>query len=348
MFDPIRAIRLYVHEALNEPLRRFRFSLLLLFLLLVGGTAGFMAIEGMGGVDALYMTVITLATVGFGEVHPLSQAGRLFTTAFILIGVGTGAWAITNGMEVLLGESVWASMHRRRMDRDLMNLGNHYIVCGFGRMDRQIVRDLVIRGEPFVIIERDPKIEEYLMSEGYPYLLGDAEDDAVLKKAGVERARGIVAALNSDAANVLTVLTSRELNPRILVVARAANESSESKLRRAGADRVVNPDAIGGHRLALALLQPKVHDFMSKIFNIEEMEIDIGEVQVPDGAGLAGSTIAEANLRGRWNLSILAVQTPNAEFIISPDAHRIIEPGETLILIGGLDDINTFAAWVGR
>lgn len=346
MQDAARQIRLYVHDVLNEPLRRFRFSILLLVLLLVGGTVGYVAIEGMGLIDAFYMTVITLATVGFGEVHPLSQLGRLYTTAFIIIGVGAGAWAITNGIEVLFGESVWVSMQRRRMDRLLMDLQNHYIVCGFGRMGRQIVRDLVNRNEPFVVIERDPRVEDTLIAEGYPYLMGDAEDDAVLRRAGVARARGIVAALNSDAANVLTVLTSREFNPNILVVARAASESSEAKLRRAGADRVVNPDAIGGHRLALALLQPKVHDFMSKIFNIEEMEVDIGEVIVLQGAEIAGRTIAETNIRNRWNLTILAMQTPTGEFIISPDARRIIEPGETLILIGGLGDIQKFSRWV--
>jgi len=347
MPDHTRQIRSYIHEVLNDPLKRFRFSIVVLFLLLVVGSVGFMVIERMGVIDAVYMTVITLATVGFGEVHPLSQVGRLFTATFILVGVGTGAWAITNGFEVLLGESVWATMHRRRMNRVIMELTDHYIVCGYGRMGRQIVRDLRSRNERFIIIERESRIEELLVAEGLPYILGDAEDDGVLQRAGVERARGIVAGLNSDASNVLIILTSRGLNPRILIVARAANESSESKLRRAGAHRVVNPDAIGGHRLALALLQPRVHDFMSKIFNIEEMDVDIGEVHIPEGSTLAGRTIAETNLRARWNLTILAVQTPSSEFVISPDAHRVIEPHDTLIMIGGLADIHTFSQWVG-
>lgn len=332
----------YMRDVLNEPLQRFRLSLLLLFLLIVIGTGGYILIEGMVFVDALYMTVITLATIGFGEVQPLSTEGRVFTIFFILLGVSTGAWAISNGIEMILGDSVWQSVQRRRIDRALMNLKDHYIVCGYGRMGRQIVRDLRSRNQDFVIIELSPGAEMVLLDAGYPHIIGDAEQDEVLLRAGIERARGLVAALDSDAANVLTVLTARGLNPDLLVVARATNEPAESKLRRAGADRVVSPDAIGGHRLALALLQPKVHDFLEKVFNIHELDIDIGEIYVDEDSALAGLTIAGTNLRSEWNLTILAIENLQGEFIISPDPQRVVEAGEIVIVIGTLDAITGF------
>jgi voltage-gated potassium channel len=277
-------------------------------------------------------------------VHPLSQEGRIFTMCLIVMGVGTAAWALGTGIEVVLGENLWQSVQRRRLMKDIMNLSNHYIVCGYGRMGRQIVNDLKNRGEDFVVIELSGQTEERLLEKGYPHVIGDAEDNSVLIRAGIERARGLVAALDTDAANVLTVLSARELRADLLIVARATNENTEGKLRRAGADRVVSPDAIGGHRLALALLQPKVHDFLGKIFNIEELEVDIGEIVIDEGSRLAGITVAGTNFKERWNVTILAIQTTGEEFIISPDAQRVIVPGETLIVIGPLQAISRIGA----
>lgn len=329
----------YMRNALEDPLKRFRLSLLLLIIIVGLGTAGFILIESMGFIDALYMSVTTITTVGFGEIHPLSPAGRIFTMIYIATGVGTAAWAITNGAEVVLGEKLWISVQRRRLNGVLMNLRNHYVVCGYGRMGRQIARDLNLRKEEFVIIEMSPVSEEALLEEGIPFVIGDATQDDVLLRAGIKDAKGLVAALDTDAENVLTVLTARELNPNMLIVARATNETAEGKLRRAGANRVVSPDAIGGHRLALALLQPRVHDFLEKIFNIEELDVDVGELRVPAGSWLVGQTIAGCNLRGKFNLTILAIQTPSGEFIISPDPTRVIQPHETLIVIGPLEAI---------
>jgi voltage-gated potassium channel len=336
-----------IQQSVSDPIRRFRIALLLLLFLACFGTAGYMVIEGMSFIDAFYMTVITVATIGFGEVHPLSPEGKIFTIIFIILSVGTGAWVVSAGIEILLGDRVWVQAHRRRTERILMELKNHYIVCGYGRMGRQIVRDLVNRSEKFVIIESSPGMEKRLLDTGHAYILGDAEDDEVLKHAGVERAQGIVAALNSDAANVLIALSARGLNPDILIVARSSNEYAESKLRRAGADRVVSPDAIGGHRLALALLQPTVHDFMTKIFNIEELDVDVGEVVVPDGSAIIGKSIIDLDIRGKWGLSIIAIQSASGEFIISPDATRRIVSGETLIVIGPLSAIEKFDASTG-
>jgi voltage-gated potassium channel len=280
------------------------------------------------------MTVITVTSVGFQEVKPLGTVGRLYTIGLIALGVGTAAWALSNGAEVVLGRGLWSSVRRHRLSEKIMTLENHYIVCGYGRIGRQIVRDLRNRHIPFVVIDSSPGLEEAFLEEDLPHIIGDATMDNILLKGGIERAQGFVAALNSDADNVLAVVTARGLKPDILIVARAINESSENKLLRAGADRVVSPYSIGGHRLALALLQPSVHDFFQQIFNLDNQTVDIGQVVVRAGSTLAGQTILDSDLRNVWNLTILAIHHPSGEFTISPDAQHRLEPGEALIVIG--------------
>ncbi|MDQ7029949.1 MAG: potassium channel family protein [Ardenticatenia bacterium] len=196
-----------------DPLRQLQLSLALLLCLVAVGTAGYVVLEGMSWVDALYMTVITLTTVGFGEVKPLSPAGRLFTIVLIMVGVGAAAWAARNVVEVTLGPRLWASISRRKMNEELKRIRNHYIVCGYDRMGHQIVRDLLARGERFVVIERSTEVAEPLLEHHLLHVVGDATQDEVLLQAGVERARGLVAALSRDADNVLAVLTARGSTP---------------------------------------------------------------------------------------------------------------------------------------
>jgi voltage-gated potassium channel len=324
-----------IRKELSEPIRQLQLSLLLLFGLIVLGTVGYMTLEGMTLVQGLYMTVITLATVGFKEVVELDNAGMIFTTVLIVVGVGTAAWAISNAAEVMLGQTFWTSVQRRRNRSMVDALKDHYIICGYGRLGRQILRDLNVRGESFVVVDWDPGVEEELLEKDAPHLIADATSEDVLKEAGVEQARGLVAALDDDAQNVLTVLTARELNPRILIIARAGAESVESKMLRAGADRVVTPPSIGGHRLALALLRPAVHDFFGRIFTLgTEPDVDVGQITVPDDSPFAGQTIEGCDLRRIRNVSILAIRKPDGLFDLNPGAQRTIEPGETLIFIG--------------
>lgn len=329
-----------VRALVTDPLRQFQLSLFLLLLLLAGGTLGYVWLESMDWVDGLYMTIITLTTVGFGEVQPLSYGGRIFTMGLILLGVGTLAWAVRNAAEVVVGQRLWISVRQRRMEDTLNSLSNHYIVCGYGRMGRQITRDLLARDEPFAVVDMSPKIAEELLEVGIPHVTGDATQDEVLHAAGIERAQGLVAALDTDADNVLAVLTARGLNPNLIIVARTATEEAESKLRRAGADRVVSPYIIGGHRLALGLLRPTVHDFLNHIFHFGgDLNMDVGQVKVGRESHLAGQTLAGCDLRRVWNLNVLAIQRPDGEFITSPDGNHTIMAGETLIVIGPRDAI---------
>ncbi len=335
MIRKLDAFSHVVQQFFNDPLRRLGLSVVLLLLLNLLGTLIYMGLEGWNFVDALYMTVITIATVGFGEVRDLSPAGRLATIVLIYLGVGLATTAISNAVSLALGPLLWDSLEQRRLRNMISKLKDHYIVCGYGRMGAQIVRDLRMRDEPFVVVDTNSEMQPLLREQNILYILDDATEDEVLQAAGVERAQGVVAALGSDAANLMTVLTARELNPRLFIVARVVRPESESKLRRAGANRVINPYQIGGHRIALSLLRPAVHDFLDHIFHFGEgREIDIGQLHVAPGSVYDGKTIAESGLRDDHNVSILAIREPSGQISITPNPASIIEPHSELIIIG--------------
>lgn len=317
----------------SSALRRLRFALLIIVGLVLVGTLGYRLLEKMSLLDGLYMTVITLTTVGFGEVKPLSEVGRLFTIGLILSGVAAGAWAIQNAAGFLLGEQLWRTIGRRRMARAIEKLRGHYIVCGYGRMGRETTLEFQRRGVPFVVVESQPDIVQALVEENIPVVEGDATYDETLLAAGIEQARGLVAAVDTDADNVLIVLTARELNPKLTVVARAALAESESKLYRAGADRVVTPYAIGGRRIALALLRPVVNEFLSTVVYTEEMETEMGELHIHTGSPFLGKTIRETELRSRWGATVVGVKTVAGKLIISPLPEYRLMRGDVLLIV---------------
>jgi voltage-gated potassium channel len=324
-----------LRSALADPVRQLQVSLLLLMLLVAAGTTGYVALESMSWRNALYMTVITITTVGFGEVQPLAETTRMFTIGLIVAGVGIGAWSLTKAIEVLLGPALWISVRKRRMERIVRSLEGHHIVCGYGRLGRGIARDVESRGEALVVVEQDAALEPALVRSGLPHLIGDATRDEVLRRAGVARARGLVAALDSEAANVLTVLSARELNPELLIVARATSGEAERKLRRAGADRVVAPDEIGAHRLALALLRPAVHDFFERVLSFgDNADVDLGELPVPAGSPWIGRSVAQVARADGRSLSVLALRTAGGAYVLVPAADRPLAEGDALIVVG--------------
>lgn len=325
----------FARRVFNDPLHRLQASLIVLLALNIVGTLMYMLIEGWSPIESLYMTVITIATVGFGEVRHLSPAGRVFTIILIYLGIGTATTAITNAIGLALGPVLWGSLQKRRMHEMIDKLTNHYIICGYGRMGRQISHDLQVRGEPFVLVDASNAFDGELAEAKIPVIVGDATEDETLHAAGIERAKGIVAALSSDAANIMTVLTARELNPRLFIVARIVRPESESKLRRAGANRVINPYQIGGHRMALSLLRPAVHDFLDHIFHFgDERNIDIGQVHVHPQSEFDGKTIISSGLREKYRVNILAIREPGGKIEITPDPNMIIAPDSELIVIG--------------
>ena len=320
---------------LDDPVRRFQLSLLTLAALFGTGTVGYILIEDMSLSDSLFMTVITITTVGFGEVQPLSDAGRLFTIALILLGVTAATNAISSAIGIFLGPRLWITIRRRNMEQILETISEHIIVCGYGRMGREVAYDLQERDEPFVLIDTREDLEEELLEDRIPFVIGNATRDEVLQAAGVERARGLVAALNDDPDNIMAVLTARELNPKLHIVARVSHSESESKLKRAGANRVISPYQIGGHRIALALLRPAVNDFLDSIFHFERgLDIDIGELHIGEKSTLVGRTIASSGLRETHRVNVLALRSPTGEIVLTPNPQSEIVVGQVLIIIG--------------
>jgi len=333
-------IRHVWQEIFADPFKRLQFALLVLLFLNLFGTFMYMALEKWTFVEAWYMTVITIATVGFGEVRELSPAGRIFTIILIYVGVGAATAAVGNAISLTMGPLLWGSLRRKRMLAMIEKLDQHYIVCGYGRMGQQIIRDLQARDEAFVLIDMNSEIHQRLTATGLPYIIGDATDDDVLFSAGLKRAKGLVAALNNDAANIMTVLTARELNPGLFIVARVVRQESESKLRRAGANRVINPYQIGGHRIALSLLRPAVHDFLDQIFRFsDEGETDIGQIHIRPNSEIVGKTLARSNLRNTHQVNILAIRDPGGKISISPGPDVVIQPNSELIVIGPAEAI---------
>jgi voltage-gated potassium channel len=309
-------------------------ALTVLGTLVAVGTLGYHTLEDMTILDALYMTVTTISTVGFGEVQPLSYRGRAFTIGLILFGVITMAWAAESMMEALLEDHIRHAWWRRRMERVIDRLSNHYIVCGYGRMGAQIGRELTRRELAFVVIEQDPKVLEILRLNNILHVEGDATSDRILLTAGVAHARGLATALSGDADNALVVISAKGLNPRLQVVARASSRETEEKLLRAGADRVVTPYTIGGQRMALGLLQPAVNEFLNSVIFNAEKHTELGEIEVHEHSELVGKTLRESRLRERWGAIVVAIKHQGGEFILSPSADTILSCGDMLIFIG--------------
>jgi voltage-gated potassium channel len=314
--------------------QRLRLLLSVPLLLLATGTLGYRLIEGWSLFDALYMTAITITTVGFLEVHPLSDAGRGFTMALALGGVFTLFYTAGELIGGVVSGELRRLLGRQRMERNLQGLSAHLVVCGYGRMGRLVCREFSAQGLPFVIVDQQ---EEVLRDFDLPHglaLVGDATSDEVLKRAGVERARGLVTVAASDAANLYITMSARFLNERLFIVARAENEEAEKKLRRAGASRVVSPYAIGGQRVAQAVLRPAVMDFIELATRSEHLELQIEETGILAASRLAGRTVRDSGLRRELGLIVVAIKKPDGRMLFNPDSDQAIEGGDVLITLG--------------
>lgn len=311
-----------------------RNALALLILITGIGVAGYMAISGMSFLDALYMTVITLSTVGYREVVPLTPAGQIFTMALIFCGLGV----VLYGASLVAGDVIEGRLQRvvgrRRVERRIEHLTDHYVVCGFGRMGRIVCKELAAKPVPFVVVERDPESLRLIEQEHYLCVDGDATEDAVLGRAGIERARGLVSALSRDEDNVYVTLSARQLKPDLLIVARAEDERSETKLLRAGATRVVSPYVIGGARMAGALLRPTVLDVIDLATHHRSIELRIEELAVGPAAFAAGTTLRDSGLREQLGLIVIAIKKASGEMVFNPAADVLIDAGDRLVLMG--------------
>jgi len=323
---------------LVEPERRLLVAALLLPVLLVLGVAGYMLIEGWSFLDALYMTVTAVTTVGFREVQPLSDGGRIFTIFLILFGVGVAFYILTTLVATVVEGDLGLALGVRRMKGRIEALRDHYILCGFGRVGDEIAGEFKDRKVPFVIVESVPESLERARKKGYLIIEGDAATDATLLEAGVHRARCLLAASDSDAGNTYIVLAAKALNPRLFVVARAGQPISEERVRRAGADRVISPYSIGGRRMALSALQPLVLDFIDTLAAGRHGEQILAEIAVTEESGLAGLTIDGCfiNCPGA---TVLALQKPNGPIQVGPRPTTVLEVGDRVMVLGDEEDL---------
>lgn len=296
------------------------------------GVIGYMVIEEWSFLDAIYMTITTITTVGFKEVHPLSQAGRIFSIFIIIGGVGGALYILTNIMGYILEGQFGITMGRRRMKTKIARLKDHFILCGYGRVGQEIAQAFSEEGAPFVIIANNEQHIAKAEKEGYLYIFGDATSDEVLKEAGIERAHGLVAAVGSDTDNTFITLSARELRPDLFIEARSSGPESEGKLRRAGADRIISPHAIGGRRMAMLALRPAVVDFIDTVTYGRGRELQLENVDVASGSPLVGRTMEQA--RSQNGITVLAMRKKSGKLVANPPGEETIEDGDRLIVIG--------------
>jgi len=297
--------------------------------ILVAGTVGYLLL-GFGLLDATYQTVTTVTTVGFREVRPLTAAGKVFTILLILAGVGTALYTLSVVLEAIVEGHLSRHLEDRRMTREVARLRDHVVICGWGRVGRACAEHLAGAGERLVVVDRDPA---RLAGIDQASVTGDISDDEVLRRAGVQHARALVAALDSDADNVYVTLSARALNPGLVIIARARSEESTAKLVRAGADRVVNPQLIGGRRMAAFAIQPDVAEFLDVVMHEETLELRIDQAGVTAGSYLAGRRLAETGLPA--GVLLLAVRGPDgAGFVPNPAPDTVLAPGSVLIAVG--------------
>lgn len=317
---------------------RIRYAVLAVLVAIAVGTLGFHIIEGWPLLTSLYVATQTVTTVGYGDVAPQTGTGRAFATIFMLVAVGVVLYALTSTVQSIVQSELLATFGQRRRFRKMSKLRNHFIVCGAGRVGSRLVNNLLASGEEFVVIETDPEKVAELSELGVATLSRDATLEATLREAGVIQARGLAACLADDADNVYVVLTARDLNAQLHIVARAAEEQAEAKLIRAGANRVVAPTILGGHRMAVALTKPAVGDFIDSL-TVNTLGLVFEQLEVEQGSEIEGKKLRDTNIRSELDIVVVSIQRGNGETIFNPSGDAVIAAGDILIAIGKAESL---------
>lgn len=341
--EPIKTKDLRVSAAFNS-IEQTLLPIVFLFLIIVLalGTCGYMIIEGWNTFDSLYMTVITIATVGFGEVHPLSHDGRVLTMALILLGVFLVVLATSAFTQLIFRREFLSFFLERRMTQALESVTNHVIVCGFGRMSKSTAKELAAAKTSVVVIDFD---EDHLLEAkalGYLTVLGNASDEDVLEKAGVKRCQALVTLIPKDSENLYIVLAARELAPDVYIVSRAEDEFAEKRLLRAGANRIISPYRAGGQKIARAVLKPFVSELMELATQSSGQAVQIEELKLPRTSPLCGKSLSESEVRKVANIIVLSLVTPGGNTLFNPSANEKLEAGSTLITMGSSEELTKF------
>lgn len=334
---------------LDERLKPFDSSkivkgFMILGVVLAGGTVGYMALERWSFLDSLYMTVITITTVGFREVKDVSHAGRIFTIFVIFSGMGIIAYLLGITAQAMVDFQMRSLIGRTKLGLKMRSIKNHYIVCGFGRIGKIISRELNAQNIPIVVIDNFPDSRHLLEGENIPFIIDDATSEEVLMEAGIERARGLISVVASDADNLFITMSARGLNPSLYILARADEEHTEKKLLRAGANKVVLPYLIGGQKMAHFVTKPAVTDFLDFTVHNRAIGLEMGELTVGETTKLHGLTLVESEIRKDLDVIIVAIRKKEGEMKFNPSSQTRIKAGDTLIALGKSDDLRKLAA----
>jgi voltage-gated potassium channel len=322
---------------------RLKIALFLLLIIIGLGTAGYTTIEGWSAFEAFYMTIITISSVGFGEIHPLSITGRVLTIIIIISGISVLTYSLGQVARIFVEGELRQILGRRKLEKQIAELNDHYIICGFGRIGDIIAKELSAENIPFVVIEQEPERIEQLEACHYLYLNLDATADTTLIKAGLLTAKGLVTAVSSDADNVFIALSAKGLRPDIFILARASDTKNEDKLLRAGASRVVCPYQIGGRRMAAILRKPTVVDFIENTMVNSELDLKMEEAIIGPSSSLIGKTVVTSNLRQDFGVIIVAIKKTTNEMIYNPMPSEIFDAGDVIVVIGKKDGLRRMA-----
>jgi voltage-gated potassium channel len=327
---------------LEGPQIGFTIGLASVFACILLSTFGFYLIEEWTVLDSFYMTVITISTVGFREVNPLSPEGRMFASFVILAGLGAAVYTTTMLGRVVLEGEFRGTWGRRRMKQKISDLRNHSVVCGYGRTGKIVAELLNEDGYPFCVVENDKDKEDELNESGYLYIIGDATEEAVLREAGVEKALGVMALLPSDADNLYLTMTAKEIGPGANVVARAFDSDAETRLKRGGADNIVSMHKIAAHRVIQGAHHPAVEEFVDLVTDRQQLSLFVEEARLHPGSDLVGKAIKDACVRTRYGVIIVTIKKASGEMIFNPDADTVLLEDDTIVAIGEKTNLNRF------
>ncbi len=319
----------------SAALTKLRYVTALIIIIFITGTFGFHIIEDWSFLDAFFMTLITITTIGYREIRPLSDTGKIFDIFIIILGVGSATYGFASIARFIVEGEVQRILGRRRLDKTITRLQRHYIICGNGRIGSLIWKELHAAGKPFLVIESDQETALEMERESIPHILGDATKEETLMRAGILRAKGLIATASSDVTNVYITLIAKELNPDIFILARAATEESIKNIKRAGADKVISPYLIGGRHMANIILKPSVVDFIELATGEQEdIHIQMEGFKVKPTSSLIGTTLRESPIRKGLGLIVVAIKDLEGRMCFNPPADFLITPGAVLICIG--------------
>jgi len=320
------------------------FAVALLVFIIAGGTVGYMTIEGWGAWDAFYMTIITVTTVGYQEVHRLSRTGQAFTVVLLFSGVGAALYTFTLLATVVVEGGLPKRLHKRRHQRMLDTIKDHFIICGYGRIGSIVAQQFRRQGIRYVVVEHSAERVQLAIEEGALGVEADASREDVLKRVGIERARGLIAAVGTDAENVYAVLSARVMRPDLFIVGRAETDDATLKLKRAGANRVISPYQIGAVQIAQTALRPAVVDFMELATSSDNLELAMEQITITTRSPLSNQSIVEAGLRQRYGVIVVGIQREDSRMEFNPEPDTPIRPGDKLVVLGRPDSLKRLEA----